>query len=388
MRVAFITSDLSRSSGGLRSACEGLALEFAKREVFVCLYGARYYDSEESFPKSHMVDIEPLDVLGPKRLGCLWGLEKSLVKLKPDLVHLHGIWRLDAIQGAIWCLIHRVPFFVSPHGMLDAWAMRQRRSIKRIVLPIFRFLVLNRATGITVLTKQERSDVLDCGVSVDLHVIPNGVDLPSISHREGVKTHRAKVGMVRREHVLLYLGRLHPKKNIHEAIAAWKLLIEQQAEEGEFNWHFVIAGSGEASYERALREQVADYRLSSQVKFVGSLYGEAKRRAFEGADGFLLPSLSEGLPMSVLEAWSYGLPVLMTKECNLSEGVAAGAALHVGHDSSSISESLRKFFCLTESERLKMGANGRSLIEDRFTWQKAADETLSLYKAVLAKRDT
>jgi glycosyltransferase involved in cell wall biosynthesis len=79
----------------------------------------------------------------------------------------------------------------------------------------------------------------------------------------------------------------------------------------------------------------------SSVLFLGPAFGETKDALLRRASAFILPSFSEGLPMSVLEAWSYRLPVLMTDHCNLPEGFAADAALRIGTDAASIAESMR-----------------------------------------------
>ncbi len=69
--------------------------------------------------------------------------------------------------------------------------------------------------------------------------------------------------------------------------------------------------------------------IEATVTFPGALFGEDKRAAFHYCDGFILPSLSEGLPMVLLEAWACGKPVLMTPQCNLPEGFDAGAAVRI-----------------------------------------------------------
>ena len=116
----------------------------------------------------------------------------------------------------------------------------------------------------------------------------------------------------------------------------------------------------------------------------------------EGADvvffgpAFILPSFSEGLPMLVLEAWSYGLPVVMTPECNLPEGFASHAALEIrsgggsfrGSDFS-FQQGMRTLLEMADQERSAMGMRGRRLVEAKFTWQKVAAQMRALYEDIL-----
>jgi poly(glycerol-phosphate) alpha-glucosyltransferase len=87
--------------------------------------------------------------------------------------------------------------------------------------------------------------------------------------------------------------------------------------------------------------------------------------------------------MSVLEAWSYRLPVLMTEHCNLPEGFAAGAAIRIGTDAGSIAEGLHSLLASRVSDLTAMGANGRSLVERQFTWPQVAAQMKEVYEWVL-----
>jgi poly(glycerol-phosphate) alpha-glucosyltransferase len=110
------------------------------------------------------------------------------------------------------------------------------------------------------------------------------------------------------------------------------------------------------------------------------MFGDDKKAAFACADGFILPSHSEGLPMAVLEAWSYGVPVLMTPGCNLDIGFERGAARRIEPQSSSIAQGLDRFFGASPNERQSLGRRGRALVEDRFTWTQVAKQMYDVYQ--------
>ena len=75
------------------------------------------------------------------------------------------------------------------------------------------------------------------------------------------------------------------------------------------DWQIVFAGNGEIEQGKALAESLG---ISGQTKWLGWVRGEEKDKAFRDASVFCLPSYAEGFPMSVLDAWSYGLPVITT----------------------------------------------------------------------------
>jgi poly(glycerol-phosphate) alpha-glucosyltransferase len=85
----------------------------------------------------------------------------------------------------------------------------------------------------------------------------------------------------------------------------------------------------------------------------------------------------------VLEAWSHGLPVLMTGACNLPEGFAAGAALPIGASGAGIAAGLRQLFAMADAERRGMGARGQTLVRERFTWASVGEQMKSVYEWLL-----
>ena len=141
---------------------------------------------------------------------------------------------------------------------------------------------------------------------------------------------------------------------------------------------------------RDIRGQNSDALDSVDVVFYGPAFGVEKEALFRSADAFILPSFSEGLPMSVLEAWSYGLPVVMTPECNLPEGFAKQAALEIrsgegsfkGSDFS-FQQGLRTLLEMSDHELAAMGMRGRRLVEEKFTWSKVAQSLKEIYESLL-----
>ncbi len=89
--------------------------------------------------------------------------------------------------------------------------------------------------------------------------------------------------------------------------------------------------------------------------------------------------------MAVLEAWAFRLPVVMSSECNLPEGFAAGAALEVRPEPGSISNGLRRLFEMSEDDLATMGQKGRELVERRFTWTQAAASFAQTYAWMLER---
>jgi len=100
--------------------------------------------------------------------------------------------------------------------------------------------------------------------------------------------------------------------------------------------------------------------------------------ALSVAEGFVLPSFSEGFSVAVLEAMAFRLPVLLTRQCNL-DVEALGAGLLCEPDAVSVAAQLRAFLALGEKGRRALGEKGRRAVEERYTWPTIARHMGEVY---------
>jgi poly(glycerol-phosphate) alpha-glucosyltransferase len=178
---------------------------------------------------------------------------------------------------------------------------------------------------------------------------------------------------------ILYLGRLHPKKNLEAAIDAWAAMGEARG-----NSRFVIAGWGDEVYVADLVKRLEAVGPRTGIDYIGPVYGGGKERILAGARFLLLPSLSEGLPMTILEAWAEGVPVLMSSQCNLPEGFAAGAALDCGISAETIRATLVRALAIAQEERRTMSVAARDLVARKFSMTRVTESWTDIYRGLLA----
>lgn len=103
---------------------------------------------------------------------------------------------------------------------------------------------------------------------------------------------------------ILYAGTINARKGYSDMIRAFAKIADRHKD-----WKIVFAGNGEVEQGKALAKEQG---IETQCKFLGWVNGEQKDKAFKEASIFCLPSYAEGFPMAVLDAWSYGLPVITT----------------------------------------------------------------------------
>lgn len=376
MKIAHVTRYVSRLDGGVFFALAGLLPQLDDLpDVEVRVFGAADRSTAEDASALAPLPIETYPAWGPKRFGYAPRLKSALGNFSPDVIHTHGLW---AYPSLLSLQLHRksgVPMVITPHGMLDPWALSLSSRQKRFAGLLFQNAQLKRAAVLHALTPVEARSFRAYGCRSPIAIIPNGV-APAAPI---ASTAKFPALPNERPHVILFLGRLHPKKGLAPLIQAWTDFCRNSP--ASASWRLQIAGWDEASMIQSL-QKLGDTAPTGSLEFPGPLWGANKCAAYTQAEAVILPSLSEGLPIAVLEAWSYGKPVLMTPECNLPEGFSAGAALRIEPNAASITGALCQLAEMSPADRAKLGAAGKALVERDYSWQKIASDMVRLYTAV------
>ncbi len=309
-------------------------------------------------------------------------LSRQLSSLTPDLVHTNGIWTYLSVVATRWSKsrdgLRWRPYIVSTHGMLDPWALYNSRWKKIIAGFAFERRHLENAACIHAINRAEAAAIRAFGLKNPICIIPNGVEVRASNVANRTPPWTAHILGGRK--ILLYLGRLHPKKGLSILLRGWK-----DAFKHEKDWILVVAGWDQGGHRRELEQLTRELKISDSVHFTGPLFGEARDTAYQNADAFILPSLSEGQPLVVLEAWSYARPVIMTQECNLPEGFEKRAAIRMSATVEGAVEALGKLFALEKSALEEMGRRGRDLVIDNFSWSQIASQMFAVYEWLLGR---
>ena len=376
------TGSLSRNAGGLFESVRALGKNLAVLGVEVGVYGLRDDYWEKDAKEWRPLRAQAFSYFGPRAVAWSPQMKLALQEAESDLLHLHGLWQFPSIATRHQWKQKKTPYLISPRGMLDQWALANSSWKKKVVAFLSENAVMRDASVLHALSQAEADAIRAYGLNQRIEVIPNGVELPEILTTEDTESTEGKKR-------LLFLGRIHPKKGLPGALKAWAELKSKVGSEKWENWQIVIAGWDQGRHEGELKALCGEIGLrvgsEADVVFHGPAFGDQKEQLLRRADAFILPSLSEGLPMSVLEAWAYRLPVVMTPECNLPEGFASQAALEVRNAAAGYSkwDGLSQLLDMSDSDRIEMGKRGRRLVEEKFTWPKVAAQMKALYEEIL-----
>ncbi|MFI5130104.1 MAG: glycosyltransferase [Chitinophagales bacterium] len=378
MKLLLLGGSNSRNSGGVFDTARMMGLRLHEHNninVEYLMFDDEY--SQEDRKYYSPLTVHSYRIRGPKNLGLSADLYKQMKSIKPDIVHTQSLWMYLSYANKKYHRYTGTPYIISPHGMLDKWQLRQsfwKDVKKRIVLGLYEKKHMEEASCFHALCQEEHDAIREFGLKNPIAIIPNGIEecsQDSPGKMAGADPHKKK---------LLFLGRIHPKKGLDNLLEGWAL-----SGAGD-KWQLIIAGeTKDNAYMQFLKTKARDLKIDESVAFIGGQFGAAKQSCFYNCDAFILPSFSEGLPISVLEAWSYRLPVLMTPQCNLAVGFAHNAAIRTETDPYSICDGIQQLVDMPAIERLRMGQQGFQLVKKTFSWTNVADSMTQLYNWVLGK---
>ena len=346
-RIGLLTAFASRAGGGVFEAVvaqAGLIRDLGGEPHVFALDDRPDADDLARFGDA---PVSLSAIRGPPQIGFAPGLLPALHAAQLDALHLHGIWMYPSRAGAQWAKQTGRAYFVSPHGMLDPWITARGRWKKALARAGYERDNWRRATALHALTESEASDVARESGRSDSLVIPNAGPSPA-----------PQIPAVRSYNVL-YLGRIHAKKNLLAMIEGWRSARRPMAA------RLVIAGWGDPADVAALRMAIG--APDPSIEYLGPVWGAAKQALLDAAGYMILPSLSEGLPMAILEAWAAGVPTIMTSDCHLDEGFAADAAMACGHTPAAIGDAIERALALDDTGWAMMAQAALDLARGRFS---------------------
>jgi len=299
-----------------------------------------------------------------------------------DLVHLHDYRSVTHFYIQHYAIKYGVPYILQAHGA--APKIYGNQSFKFTFSKIFFDFffgqkILMNSSKLIALTKTEASQYLELGANPSkIEIVPNGIRLSEYQKLPEVGAFRRKYCIGSNEKIILYLGRIHKIKGID--------LLLRSFSDMAFNsdsTKLVIVGPDDG-YLSELKQQIKDLNLGDKILYIGPLYGHDKLSAYVDANVYVLPSVYETFPMTVLEAFACGKPVIVTDKCGISDFVKKVGYV-IKYDETELKTSLLTILSDEELTR-KFGEESKKMVERRFNLDLVIKNIISVYDSVLTGR--
>ena len=376
MKTLLLTASGSRLAGGLYTTITSYSKAMLSHGIkpVVMSYTDDFWEEDKlTYGNVSTKNYRRMNIMVIKNLGFSTYIHHIVNKEHADIIHQQGIWMYYSYASLLYKKRNpRTVLIIEPHGMLDSWAVKNSAWKKKIVGWLYEYRNLRSADCIHALCQSEYESIRKFGLKNPVAIIPNGITLPQITSfdRNGNRK------------TLLFIGRIHPKKGLKELLFGLSILKRNNSKFFDV-WNVKIAGWSQIGHIDELKRIVHENHLDDYVEFVGEVHGNEKEKMLCEANAFILPSFSEGLPMSILEAWAYQLPVLMTDYCNIPEGFSSNSAIRIEPSAENIASSLETLSSLSNDKLVNMGLNGYSLVKQKFCWEEIAKQTIQLYEYLL-----
>lgn len=302
-------------------------------------------------------------------------LRRRLRELPQAIIHVHGAWSAQTFSvNRIRRENPQVRVIVSPHGMLSPTALERKSLSKRLLARFCEKPLFTRAEQIHALTPREALDIQACfGSHLPIEIIPNLYRFTlNKSTMTSIWRERAQIPKT-----LVYLGRIHPTKGVFELLAACR---ERLQSRGELGARVLIAGFGDDESVQRLRLQLEG--LEPHVTYVGPVYDKDKQALLQNAHGMILPSKTEGFPVSLLEGSAAALALFVTRQCNFNWVADVHPRCQEEYGAEGIRALLDAFCSLETSELRSIGMQTYLNAQQQFDASVVAHQWARVYASL------
>ena len=295
---------------------------------------------------------------------------RRLQKRRPALLHVHHVWPASDRYLPSLAEAAGVPHLVLTEHIVGQPHSAGQKLLKRRELA--------RADAVTaVCGAVAESLVRDYGVPRErIRVVPNGADAPAEgAEHEAARRVRLELGASALRPLWVCAARLEEQKG-------HAVLMEALAEVKRRGLDFVVALAGEGSLRAALERKVAELGLTDCVRFLGMV--EEIGPLLTAADAVVMPSLWEGLPLTLLEALARGRPVVASATGGIPEVIedrVSGRLVPPG-DVAALAEAL-EWLHRRADLAAALGREGAARVRESFTWERVVQSFEEVYDEVL-----
>jgi glycosyltransferase involved in cell wall biosynthesis len=328
------------------------------------------------------LDIRLFRTQAPQRFAFSPALDRFLARETPrhDLVHIHSLFlfpQLSAYRNAVRA---RVPYVVTPHGILDPYHRGHGRARKLVTDFVYQRRLLARAAVLHVTTPAEGRLVAEVVPAVPRAVASIGINWDDFAPLPDGREFRDRYLGGHAGPVVMHIGRVSHKKAPDVLVRAFAVAARRHPDA-----RLVFVGPDDEGREPELTALGRELGVADRIVFTGMLPGEpAKRGALAAADVWTLPSNAENFGIAVAEALAAARAVVVSPRVNIAPDIAAaGAGVVAEQDPERFGGAIA---ALLESadEREALGRRAREFSR-RYDWRAVAPGLVAVYEEALAR---
>lgn len=378
------------SYGGAMRATYDLSKQLIKSGVDLTIFTTDVGDSQRRLSQSEMTAVK-------KKLPNLYyfrnvfnqvayrfnihltpGMVLQLAKNIPqvDLVHINDFFILTNIWIALLARLYRKPYVITAYGCLEPKRLQQKKIYKFLFLKLVGKWLLAGASACVAVSDEEVNDYVLQGVEPQkIVVIPNAVNMSALHLSTSQLDCRKAFSLPTQARIGLYLGRIHSLKGLDMLVKGFSKIKDPKA-------YLCIVGPDDG-FGKALNDVIDLSPNKSQIIRFDLLKDQQKKMMLKACDFLVYPSLTDSTALSILEAASIGLPLLLTKGARFPQIQKANAGLIVSTTIAGLQNGLIKMYHLPISSMHRMGRNGHDLVKKEYSIAHTSKQLIKMYADVI-----
>ena len=283
-----------------------------------------------------------------------------------DIIHAHSHLFFTTNVCAAIRRFNSIPLIITNHGLISQTAPDW---VQRLFIPTIAKWTFKSADKIICYTIFEKNQLIDLGIDADkIAVINNGIDTELFIPKDN---------RVKKKNIL-WIGRYTPGKGVHHLIDAFVLVLQRHPDA-----HLSMIGDGPQREE--IQQKIQKLGISGHITEKTFVSNEDLPAEYQNSDIFVLPSLSEGFPRTILESMACGTPVVCTDFPQIVDLVDNAGLLVPACNPEAISSAILKILDNPELAA-ELGKNGAERIVKNYSWKDTVSRTLKLYEEVLCQK--
>lgn len=281
-----------------------------------------------------------------------------------DIVHAHSHLFFSTNLSAVARQLGSTPLVITNHGLNSQTAPEW---FQKLYTSIGARLTLAAADKILCYTETEKQELIDLGVKPEkIEVIHNGIDTDLFVPAKEPCFDKKK---------LLWVGRYAKGKGLEYLIDAFSILKNRHPD-------VTLTLIGNGPEKDHIIQRINDLNLQNSITMKDFVPNSEIVNMYQNSSVFVLPSLEEGVPRTILEAMSCGIPVVCSQLPQLIDIVDGGGLLAPVKDSKALADTISKVL-LDSSLAEEFRKNGRRNIVENYSWKDTVKKTISLYKTLV-----
>ncbi|MFC1898793.1 glycosyltransferase [Chloroflexota bacterium] len=296
-----------------------------------------------------------------------------------DIIHLHEVRSFQSMAVHHYAKKYNIPYILQAHGSLPR--IMGKQLLKYVYDKFWGYSIIKDASKVIALTKYEVKQYKTMGLrGGNIEIVPNGINLAEFINLPKRGLFKRKWNLRDDQKIILFLARIN-------RIKGPDLLAKAFSKISEDNDSVKLIFSGpDDGYLNYLKYLVMELKIEENVLFTGPLYGQDKLEAFIDADVYVLPSIQEAFPTSVLEACACSIPVIVTDRCGIANIINNQAGLVVPYDKNALGKAILNLMN-DDKKRQELGERGKLLVRENFNWEKIVKQMEYVYLNCLSPKN-